>query len=122
MKNVTIGNKELGLRATPLALLYYQQEFKKDLLEDLMSFQSLANIKNGDYSGLDTIKILQLLYVMNKADNFGKKDTPDFTTWLSKLESVDFADEKWLLDVMEEAEAGFFRSAGIMSSAKQETK
>lgn len=109
MKTVKIGNKELGLRATPLALLYYQQTFKKDLLEDLVSFQNMANIEEGDFSGFDSVKILQICYAMNKADNFGKQ-FPEFEKWLSKLDSVDFADENFMLDVINEATDGFFRS------------
>ena len=111
MRTVKIGNKEIGLRATPLALLYYQQEFKKDLLADLMSLQAMAEIANGDYSGLDSIKILQLVYAMHKADKFGKKQAPDFVSWLAKLDNIDFADQDFMLEVMDEAMDGFFRSA-----------
>lgn len=110
MKTVKMGNKELGLRATPLALLYYRQEFDKDLIEDLVSFQNMAGMEKGDFSGFDSLKILQMCYAMNKANNFGKKQTPDFTSWLSKLDSVDFADENFILEVINEAMDGFFRS------------
>lgn len=119
MRTVQIGNKELGLRATPLALLYYRQEFGKDLIENLVSLQDMANMADGDFSSFDSIKILQLLYAMNKADNFGKQ-FPDFETWLSQLDCIDFADQSFWLDVIEEATDGFFRSAGVKSGkAKQ---
>src|SRR5690554_3087866 len=111
MRTVKIGEKELGLRATPLALLYYKQEFDKDLIEDLISFQNMAEIENGDFSGFDSVKILQICYAMNKADNFGKQ-FPDFEKWLSKLDSIDLADQEFMLAIIEEATDGFFRSAG----------
>ena len=111
MRTVKIGNKEIGLRATPLALLYYKQEFDKDLIEDLISFQNMAEIENGDFSGFDSVKILQICYAMNKADNFGKQ-FPDFEKWLSKLDSIDLADQEFMLAIIEEATDGFFRSAG----------
>jgi hypothetical protein len=110
MRTVKIGNKELGLRATPLALLYYKQAFDKDLIEDLVSFQNMAEIENGDFSGFDSVKILQICYAMNKADNFGKQ-FPDFEKWLSKLDSIDLADQEFMLAIIEEATDGFFRSA-----------
>ncbi|MCF8012681.1 MAG: hypothetical protein K9L56_15540 [Clostridiales bacterium] len=110
MKTINIGEKELGLRATPLALLYYQQEFDKDLMADLVSMQDMANIADGDFSSFDSVKILQICYVMNKADNFGKS-FPDFEKWLGDLESIDFADPDFLTEVVEEATNGFFRSA-----------
>jgi hypothetical protein len=111
MRTVKIGDKELGLRATPLALLYYKQAFDKDLIEDLVSFQNMAEIENGDFSGFDSVKILQICYAMNKADNFGKQ-FPDFEKWLSKLDSIDLADQEFMLAIIEEATDGFFRSAG----------
>jgi|LFRM01.1.fsa_nt_gb hypothetical protein len=110
MRTVKIGDKELGLRATPLALLYYKQAFDKDLIEDLVSFQNMAEIENGDFSGFDSVKILQICYAMNKADNFGKQ-FPDFEKWLSKLDSIDLADQEFMLAIIEEATNGFFRSA-----------
>jgi len=73
MRIVKIGGKELGLKASPLALLYYRQAFNKDLIEDLISFQDMANIENGDFSGFDSVKILQICYAMNNADTFGKQ-------------------------------------------------
>ena len=115
MRTVKIGEKELGLRATPLALLYYKQEFDKDLIEDLVSFQNMAEIENGDFSGFDSVKILQICYAMNKADNFGKQ-FPDFEKWLSKLDSIDLADQEFMLAIIEEATNGFFRSAGAGGS------
>src|SRR5690554_4890765 len=118
MRTVKIGEKELGLRATPLALLYYKQAFDKDLIEDLVSFQNMAEIENGDFSGFDSVKILQICYAMNKADNFGKQ-FPDFEKWLAGLDGIDFADQQLWLDVVEEATDGFFRSA---SKEKQPEK
>jgi len=121
MRTVQIGNKELGLRATPLALLYYRQSFKKDLIEDLVSFQDMADMANGDFSGFDSVKILQICYAMNKAANYGKS-FPDFEKWLSELESIDFADEEFMLAVIEEATDGFFRSAGTGGNPKPKPK
>lgn len=121
MRIVKIGEKELGLRATPLALLYYRQAFDKDLIEDLVSFQGMAGMADGDFTGFDSIKILQLIYAMNKADNFGKQ-FPDFEKWLAGLDGIDFADQQLWLDVVEEATDGFFRSAGNASGTKSKKK
>ena len=39
MREISIGEKQIRLRATPLALLYYQQEFGSDLVGDLIKMQ-----------------------------------------------------------------------------------
>jgi|SRR5690554_2028979 len=121
MRIVKIGGKELGLKASPLALLYYRQAFNKDLIEDLVSLQNMANMTDGDFSGFDSVKILQFIYVMNKAANFGKQ-FPDFEKWLAGLNEIDFADQQLWLDVVEEAIDGFFRSAGNTAGTKSKKK
>ena len=103
MREITIGEKTIRVRATPLALLYYRQEFKTDLIGDLISMQEMAN----DPSQFDSIKMLQLIWAMNKADDV--KNFPSFEGWLSGLDGIDFADGDMMTAVIEEATDGFFR-------------
>lgn len=103
MREITIGDKQLRVRATPLALLYYRQEFKADLIGDLISMQNMAD----DPSQFDAIKFLQLIWAMAKADN--AKDFPSFEMWLATLDAIDFADADTMAAVVEEATDGFFR-------------
>ncbi|MNJ31310.1 hypothetical protein D3C77_259380 [compost metagenome] len=63
-----------------------------------------------DLSKLDTVMFLQLIWAMSKADSFGRGEFPSFLTWVSSLDSFDITDTKTLMDVMEEAADGFFRS------------
>jgi hypothetical protein len=104
MRTIKIGEKEIGLKATPLALLYYKQEFKTDLVGDLLKMQNLAN----DPSALDSVMILQAAWAMNKAAEGGKL-FPHFEAWLEQFEYVDFSDPDTLTEVMNEAVEGFFR-------------
>jgi hypothetical protein len=103
MREITIGEKQIRIRATPLALLYYRQEFKADLVGDLISMQEMAS----DPSRFDSIKMLQLIWAMNKADK--PEGFPSFEGWLSNLDSIDFGDGDMMTAVIEEAEDGFFR-------------
>jgi len=103
MREITIGEKTIRLRATPLALLFYKQEFKTDLIGDLISMQEMAS----DPSQFDSIKMLQLIWAMNKADK--PEGFPSFEGWLSNLDSIDFADADIMTTVIEEATDGFFR-------------
>lgn len=103
MREITIGEKQIRVRATPLALLFYKQEFKTDLIGDLISMQEMAN----DPSRFDSIKMLQLIWAMNKADK--PEGFPSFEGWLSNLDSIDFADADITTTVIEEATDGFFR-------------
>ena len=103
MREITIGEKQIRVRATPLALLFYKQEFTTDLIGDLISMQEMAS----DPSQFDSIKMLQLIWAMAKADD--AKGFPSFEAWLADLESFDFADNDIMTAVIEEATDGFFR-------------
>ena len=103
MRTIKIGEKEIGLKATPLSLLYYKQEFNTDLIGDLMSMQAMST----DPSQFDALKFLQLIWAMAKADD--SRNFPSFETWLSGLDSFDFADADVMAAVVEEATDGFFR-------------
>lgn len=111
MRKVKLGGKEVSLRASPLALLFYRQAFGRDLIADLASLQSLAGLARGDFSGLDTVLLLQLAYAMNRAAE-PKENFPSFEQWLAELENIDFGDTEWLMAVANEAIDGFFRSRG----------
>ena len=103
MREIQIGEKTIRVRATPLALLYYRQEFKTDLIGDLMSMQAMAT----DPSQFDALKFLQIIWAMAKADK--PEGFPSFEAWLADMESFDFADNDIMTAVVEEATDGFFR-------------
>lgn len=103
MREITIGDKQIRVRATPLALLYYKQEFNADLIRDLMSMQAMSV----DPNQFDALKFLQLIWAMAKADD--AKDFPSFENWLASLGSFDFTDANMMGAVAEEAIDGFFR-------------
>jgi hypothetical protein len=103
MREIQIGDKTIRVRATPLALLYYRQEFNADLIGDLISMQAMSS----DPSQFDALKFLQLIWAMAKADD--AKGFPSFEAWLADMESFDFADNDIMTAVIEEATDGFFR-------------
>lgn len=105
MRTIKIGEKEIGLKATPLALLFYKQEFGTDLVGDLVKMKDIAK----DPSKLDSVLVLQVTWAMAKAyEGVGKK-FPDFVKWLAELESFDFTDVDVINAIMDEASDGFFR-------------
>lgn len=112
MKELNIGDQVVRVRATPLALLFYRQEFKSDLVGDLIALEKVMD----DPSQLDSVALLQLVWAMAKADAFGK-EFPSFMQWVSTLDYFDMSDEKLMTDVLEEAADGFFRTG-----AKHEPK
>lgn len=109
MREVEIDGKAVKIRANPLALLYYKQEFKSDLVGDMFKWQNVGN----DPTRLDFILFLQLVWAMAKAGSNSSKDFPSFKGWLAGLESFDITDEELITEVITEAQDGFFRgSAG----------
>ncbi|MBE2934953.1 hypothetical protein HPJ99_06860 [Anoxybacillus flavithermus] len=109
MRTIQIGEKQIGLKATPLALLYYKQAFNNsDLIGDMMKMQSLAD----DPSTFDSVLLLQIAWAMAKAHEGVGKPFPDFTTWVAELDSFDFSDTTVMGAIMDEATDGFFRRSG----------
>ena len=106
MRELTIGEKAVRVRATPLALLFYQQEFKSDLIGDMIKMQSWSE----DQANFNSIACLQLIWAMAKADAYGKP-FPSFEGWLATLDSIDLSDTGFLVAALEEAADGFLRRA-----------
>lgn len=111
MRELQIGEQQVRVRATPLALLFYKQEFKSDLLGDLVKMKAMKD----DPSQLDTVALLQLIWAMAKADALGKL-FPSFYEWVGSLDSFDFSDKDVLVSALEEAADGFFRSGSQSKS------
>jgi len=119
VRTTIIGGKKIQLRANPLALLFYKQAFDSDLIADLLKLQSLQSLQDGDFSSLDTLSLFQIAYAMNKAakpaDVF-----PTFEEWLAQFETIGFDDPQWIVDVVEEAADGFFRSGKSAPESKEQ--
>ncbi len=103
MREIEVDGKTMRVRATPLALLYYQQAFKSDLIGDLLQMQKMEK----DPTQIDSLLFLRITWAMAKADS--PKNFPSFEGWLESLSSFDFSDSDLLQAVMEEATDGFFR-------------
>lgn len=115
MRELNIGGKTVRVRATPLALLFYKQEFKSDLLVDMTSLEAMAT----DATQLDTVTVMQIIWAMAKADAYGRTEQfPGFVMWLSELDFIDFADADMFTGAMEEAANGFFRGGSKASKAQ----
>lgn len=110
MREIKIGDKTIRVRATALALLFYKQEFKSDLLGDMMKMVGAMD-GNGEVSvdNIDILFNLQLVWAMAKADSYGQP-FPKFEEWLVTLgEDIDLSDPDFLVAALEEATDGFFR-------------
>jgi hypothetical protein len=118
MREIAIGGKKVRVRATPLALLYYKQEFNADLVVDLSIVQSLAARGNG----IDSVLNLQIIWAMAKADSFtesfGSK-FPGFESWLSSFESINFTEPYFIAASMEEAADGFLGRGKVKAEEKE---
>ncbi|TCN00862.1 hypothetical protein EV294_101312 [Paenibacillus sp. BK033] len=120
MRELKFGEQTVRVKATPLALLFYKQEFGGDLLADMTKMAGGLKEEpeqEADISGLDTVAILQLIWAMAKADAFGGPSFPSFINWLGSFEDVDFTDESLLKGALEEAAHGFFRK-GLQASTQ----
>jgi hypothetical protein len=127
MRNVKFVDQELQMRATPLALLFYRQEFGRDLIADLSALRNWKTMASGDMSSFDSVLLLKVGYVMNRAANPAKALIfPKFEEWLGNL-NIDFSEPEWMVALVEEAVDGFFPSrknhpAARAKKAKSEQK
>lgn len=112
MREIKLGEQTVRVRATALALLFYKQEFKTDLIGDLTKMQNVTD----DPSKLDTVQVLQMIWAMAKADSLGQS-FPSFVEWMASIESIDISDPTFMIGALEEAADGFFRS-GVKGAIK----
>ena len=109
MREIKLGNKEVRIKATPIALLFYKQEFNSDLISKIADLEKIKK----DPSKMDFLFMLQMTWAMAKTEQFNnKKSFPSFELWLSEFENVDFSDQDTLVAIMGEATDGFFHGAG----------
>lgn len=109
MRNVTIGTKDIGLKASLLALRFYKQEFGTDLISDYtkkFEQQIMEDILN-----FDADLFLQFVWAMNRAYVGRGNEFPGFEKWLDDIgEGVNFGDVGLVTAVQEEILDGFFRT------------
>lgn len=104
MKELKIGGKQVRVRATALALLYYMQEFKSPLLVDFTKIQTVVN----GVVQFDHVLCLQLIWAMAKAETYCTgQQFPSFEMWLNSFEHIDLSDTSFPVAALEEATAGF---------------
>lgn len=116
MRDIKIGESTYGVSATTLALLFYKQEFKSDLVKDLVKMASEMNIEQLNY---DALQILQFFWAMNKAHKLPDKQ-PGFEAWIQTIVGLDFGDVDMIKAIFEEAMDGFFpKSASKVGGAKK---
>ncbi len=124
MRELKIGEKTIQIRGTALALLFYKREFKSDLLKDMINmFGGDLKTMGADMGpeNLDTVTILQMVWAMAKAGEFGKGQFPGFESWLHQSgDEINIFSEEFLTDVINEMTEGFFRnvSAPAAGTAK----
>jgi len=127
MHEVTIGDKTLRLRGSALSLLYYRQAFGRDLLGDLVSMLTAMtglevlragkmDIEKINFTGLDTVAILRLIWTLARTDAGPNGSFPSFEVWLAENEDLNMFDNDLLKAVFEEVQRAFFRSGKTVAS------
>jgi hypothetical protein len=59
-RDIKIGDKEIRVRATPLALLFYKQEFKSDFMGDMVKLEKMKD----SMANIDTTLFIQMIWAM----------------------------------------------------------
>jgi len=130
MREVQIGDKTVRLRGSPLSLLYYRQEFDRDLLGDLAgmvtSMAGMEALKGGkidistiNFAAIDSVAILRLIWTLARTDAGPDGKFPSFVKWLAENEELYILDGDLLAAAMEEAARCFFRGQPSVAPAAQ---
>lgn len=129
MREIKSGDTILRIRASSLAIFFFKQEFKTDILKaigdickDWLSNPKLVSAaKAGEADipdfGTDLFSIIpngytvmQITWALNKAQNVAENlQTPNFESWITQYQDIAVLDI--LQDVIEESMQGFFRAA-----------
>lgn len=116
MKTIKLGSQEVGIKGTPLSLLFYKQEFKSDLVGDLVKLGSA--LKKSE-ENIDMVLLLQITWAMAKTATGVGKQFPNFEKWLDSLDGFDCTNQELMFEILGEARNGFFRSGGEQPPIKQ---
>jgi len=130
MREVQIGDKTVRLRGSPLSLLYYRQEFDRDLLGDLAGMLAgtvgMEALRSGkvdlnslNFAGLDTVAILRLIWALARTDAGPGGRFPSFEAWLAQNEDLNIFDAGLLQAAFEEVQRAFFRTGKAVAPAAQ---
>lgn len=126
MREIRSGDQVLRVRASSLAIFFYKQEFKTDILKDISAVlkdwtgnKKVAQMVKGktDQNQVDLIDvipdgytIMQITWALNKAQNSAEDiQTPRFEEWIKQHQDISVMEI--MQDVLEEAMNGFFRIA-----------
>jgi hypothetical protein len=123
MRTIKINDNELRVRATTPALTNYAQAFDRDLIADLVEFQSenMQKLMNSDFSGFNSQFLLRITWAMNKAEHYGES-FPDFEEWVNKNEDLQITNPKFIGEIVAEAAQGFFPSRKTGGKPESEQK
>lgn len=123
MREIKCRDTVVRVRASNLTLLFYKQEFKRDVVGDFSGMLAavvggLATTEGGkfdlsalDLSKIDSIVWLQIVWAMAKSAEFkGNSDFPNFFEWVETTDDLEIFTKDSLLAVAEEAAKGFFRA------------
>ncbi len=131
MRELKVGEATLPVKATPLSLLFYRQEFGSDMTKDFLtvmkgfismfpgaSGKNLEDLSELDVSGvtmdsisaaeIDTLGVLKLVWAMAKAGCY-PEPWPRFEPWVASLDGVTVLDESFFAAALEVAADGLFR-------------
>jgi hypothetical protein len=120
MREIKIGDQTVRVRASALALFYFRQEFKSDLLKDLLPLQNLINERVAEdegrlnLEGFDVMIFYMMIWAMAKADSYGRS-FPGFEAWMESLGNFNVYDTDIIAPALKEATEGFFRGAAGQS-------
>lgn len=124
MKGINLKNKTMIVKGTPLAIHFYKQAFKSDVINDLFSMLPTETMEENPKKNVDTVEMLkkidasttlQIAYAMNKCGEFGNNKTfPTFEGWLVENEELGILEEGFLTDVLLEAIEGLIPSSKIL--------
>lgn len=133
MRELKMGASSMPVRATPLTMLFYKQEFDADMTKDYMgvmngflaAFPSLAGKSADELAAvvldpsevtaesiakaeMDVVGILKLVWAMGKAA-VHPQPWPCFENWVVSIGEIDVFDVDFLAAALAVAADGLFR-------------
>lgn len=93
MREIKLGNRKIIIHGSPITPYHYKKAFNQSFSGDLAAMSLMGN----DYSKLDDINLLQMIWAMEKTHSNTIKQ---FEAWLMDFENMDIT--AVIVDAVEE--------------------
>ena len=127
-RTVELGGREFTVKAGPLSIFYFHEEFGSSILEEYARMFASSPEENAEkdlYEVLaqyDWSAALRMTWAFEKTASSSPNEFPSWQSWIAAFEYIDMGDHEFMGQVGEEATRGLFRKRSETQEQEQREK